>query len=406
MSGFLLLTITAQWHTMIVDAGRDHSTPVIFADSNGYPVIAVGVGGGGNDRSEFRWTGDKWLERPIPYNFDKANIRLDRNGYLHIMNAGYGYLIDYHQTDTGWWAWVSPPCWAACMTLDSFNLPHFVGGSVHCWLRPDSTWVTDTLQVYLGGILMMAVTDPLDNIHVMAYTETTVKYGLWSDSSWICETVYDAGDSGDFLFSELWLYADPFGGPHLFFYPYMLDGYKFRYAWKDSLENWHTEAYYTLDGNPLSSRSMVVDSLGIRHTVTLDSTGIYHVIRYPWEKAWHVRERIDTCSSASRRAMAIDRFGYLHLVFTDGSDYTLYYATTNPDIGVYEFPPEPKPGLTLLMAPGGFWITGYSGPVQIYDPAGRLVLSKEIKGKTLISPLRPEVYFVMAGKEKARVAVR
>jgi hypothetical protein len=62
--------------------------------------------------------------------------------------------------------------------------------------------------------------------------------------------------------------------------------------------------------------------------------------------------------------------------------------------------------LTLLPAPGGFWITGYEGPAQVYDPAGRLVLSKEIKGKTLISPLRPGVYFVVAGKQRARVAIR
>ncbi|MGB9590426.1 MAG: T9SS type A sorting domain-containing protein, partial [Candidatus Hydrothermia bacterium] len=46
-------------------------------------------------------------------------------------------------------------------------------------------------------------------------------------------------------------------------------------------------------------------------------------------------------------------------------------------------------------APGGFWISGYSGLAQIYDPAGRLVLSREIKGETLISPLGPGVYFVV-----------
>jgi len=61
---------------------------------------------------------------------------------------------------------------------------------------------------------------------------------------------------------------------------------------------------------------------------------------------------------------------------------------------------------SIFPAPGGFWITGHSGPVQIYDPAGRIVLSKEIKGKTLISPLRPGVYFVVVGRQRAKIAVR
>ncbi len=67
---------------------------------------------------------------------------------------------------------------------------------------------------------------------------------------------------------------------------------------------------------------------------------------------------------------------------------------------------KPEEKLALVPAPGGFWITGYEGPAQIYDPAGRLVLKKEIKGKTMISPLRPGVYFVVAGMERARVAIR
>jgi hypothetical protein len=62
--------------------------------------------------------------------------------------------------------------------------------------------------------------------------------------------------------------------------------------------------------------------------------------------------------------------------------------------------------LLLAPAPDGFFISGYEGEARIYDPAGRLVLSREINGKALISPLRPGVYFVVAGKEKARVAVR
>ncbi len=75
-------------------------------------------------------------------------------------------------------------------------------------------------------------------------------------------------------------------------------------------------------------------------------------------------------------------------------------------LDVQEGPARHKGKLALVPAARGFYITGYEGPALIYDPAGRLVLSKEIKGKALISPLRPGVYFVIAGKEKAGVAVK
>ncbi len=104
--------------------------------------------------------------------------------------------------------------------------------------------------------------------------------------------------------------------------------------------------------------------------------------------------------------MAIDKQGYLHLGHQSSVDNNIYYATTNPEIRITESPPEPKPSLVLIPATRGFWITGCSGEAMIYDPAGRLVLKKEIRGKTLINPLRPGVYFVVAGKERGRVAVR
>jgi len=63
-------------------------------------------------------------------------------------------------------------------------------------------------------------------------------------------------------------------------------------------------------------------------------------------------------------------------------------------------------GLVLTPAPSGFLISGYEGEAQVYDPAGRLILTREIKGKALIGPLKPGVYFVVAGSQRAKVAVR
>ncbi len=87
-------------------------------------------------------------------------------------------------------------------------------------------------------------------------------------------------------------------------------------------------------------------------------------------------------------------------------DYNWVMELILTPLDVEEGLAKPEEKLALVPAPGGFWITGYEGPAQIYDPAGRLVLKKEIKGKTMISPLRPGVYFVVAGKQRARIAIR
>lgn len=87
-------------------------------------------------------------------------------------------------------------------------------------------------------------------------------------------------------------------------------------------------------------------------------------------------------------------------------DYNWVMEIILTPLDVEEGQAKPEEKLALVPAPGGFWITGYEGPAWIYDPAGRLVLSREIKGKTLISPLRSGVYFVVAGKERAKAAVQ
>jgi len=101
-----------------------------------------------------------------------------------------------------------------------------------------------------------------------------------------------------------------------------------------------------------------------------------------------------------------DGVQWKHLSDYPGYDYNWVMELILTPLDVEEGPAKPEEKLILLPAPGGFWITGYEGEAWIYGPAGRLVLKREIKDKTLISPLRPGVYFVMAGKERARVAVR
>jgi len=108
--------------------------------------------------------------------------------------------------------------------------------------------------------------------------------------------------------------------------------------------------------------------------------------------------------------------GYGDMVSLDGQnwdelvDYGLDY---NWVLELILTPLEAKEGslkteerIALTPAPGGFIISGYSGPIRVYDPAGRLILTREIKGKTRIRPLSPGVYFVVAGRQRAMIAVR
>jgi len=130
-----------------------------------------------------------------------------------------------------------------------------------------------------------------------------------------------------------------------------------------------------------------------------------------WCKQWHAVGEYPATTDAGPamdgygNMVSFDGIGWMKL--SDfGFDYNWVMELILTPSDVEEGPAKPEEKLVLIPAPGGFWITGYSGPTQIYDPAGRLVLGKEIKGKTLISPLRPGVYFVVAGKQRARVAVK
>ncbi len=401
MTGVALFMQVAYWHYEVVDSGRNHSTPVLFVDSRGYPVIVIGVNWPAGGWAEFRWTPAGWVESRVP-DLELDRVRLDRQDFLHIFPPESPYAVDSHQTEFGWTAWENTQAMGFGFTVDSHNMPHFFGSYQHFYVSPDSTWAVDTPPEGFGGYPMMAVTDCRDNIHILGFGHDSVIYSSRIDSVWSVEIVHVLGDSGDLVLSGLWIYVDPFCQPHLFYNPYYYgdsDGYRVTYMWKDG-QTWRREYYYTSDGRSLCV--LAVDGYGVRHAVTGDSTGLYHVLRRPDDTEWIVMEPVAPIPKARKSFFVMDRFGYGHLVFTDSTKQILYYATS-----FLEYPPsEPEKGLILLMAPGGFWITGYSGEAKIYDPAGRLVLSKEIKGKTLISPLRPGVYFVVAGKERERVAVR
>ena len=108
--------------------------------------------------------------------------------------------------------------------------------------------------------------------------------------------------------------------------------------------------------------------------------------------------------------------GYGDMISLDGQNWNElvdYGIDQNWVLELILTPLEAKEGslkteerIALTPAPGGFIISGYKGPARVYDPGGRLILIKEIKGKTRIGPLSPGVYFVVAGRQRAMIAVR
>jgi hypothetical protein len=194
-------------------------------------------------------------------------------------------------------------------------------------------------------------------------------YGFRDSSGWRIDLVDPVWqDEGDFAFSWPLISAGWWCIPRISYYPYYdASGYREKYA----------------------------ELTPFKPTNTL-----WHAIRKGpdnWEEQEYITAGIGPCA----RFLA-DKKGYLHFLFETPGTEDLWYATTRPDVGVFESLPEPEPGLVLISAPSGFWITGYSGEVRIYDPAGRLVLIKEIKGKTLISPLKLGFISLLLEDRRAR----
>jgi len=426
MIGSLILTALSAWHSEVLhyDASG-HDYPLVFVDCMSFPVI---LGSVSDNTMIIRWDGSTWNYdfQPYPYGYPFVQVKMDSNDFLWLpvhgdyYGGGVGEILIFHQSYTGWDTLlfdddtVSNYFWG--FTLDTSDVPHIFytrGGYpfalCHAYLQ-DTIWLIDTLEFIYDGIPGTFGTSATSEDNVLYFVHMTMEYlicGWLEDSIWHEDTVDDVSGLGDFCFSSVWVTLDRWGYPHLRYYPYYYSiGYRSKYAFGDSL-GWHAEFINDSPDDIWWSMSLAVDSSGVVHAAKSDPTGIYHMIHYPGDTLWYEAERIDTFSDAGRIQIAIDNQDYLHVVFTVGNETKLIYATTNPEVGTREAsPPEPSRTLMLSMAPSGFLISGYSGPVRVYDATGRLLLSREIKGKTLVGPLNPGVYFVKAGEQREKVAVK
>jgi hypothetical protein len=149
----------------------------------------------------------------------------------------------------------------------------------------------------------------------------------------------------------------------------------------------------------------IVDSLGNEFAVAkMDTLGnLKWLYRKDGESPWPGIYGDACYSLLPDNHGGVFAMGRLFMADSTAVQYLVHLADTTGGISEGS---ESERGLVLTPTPSGFLISGYEGEARVYDPAGRLILTREIKGKTPISPLSPGVYFVVAGRQRAKVAVQ
>ncbi|MEO0181533.1 MAG: T9SS type A sorting domain-containing protein [candidate division WOR-3 bacterium] len=428
MNWGLTLALFAPWfvHT-ITDEGK--YGPMLFLDPTGNPVILYRDTLGTEKPIRRRWQGSAWVTDTIPFVPRGASLwaALDSSGHLHLVTIPPtdDTLFLASETDTGWRYYTYIPedhgfplsFFTYAFTVSPQGNPHFILGvsylgdtMAHVWMEGD-TWSkeifcsdTDTLCSFLGDMRF----DGEGNLHLAmeSVVPHLLWYGLRDSSGWRMELVDPMGDEGgDFCFSLCEINVDWWGTPRIHYWPYYenIVAYRNKYA-ERTLYGWVVE--FTGLGGILITSNYAVTPDSVVHVISPHNDGtLWHAIRKglnEWEEVEFIAPGIwPTCLTS-------DQNGYLHFVCHESILHPekYRYITNNPTIGVSESHTASRQSLVLQMASGGFWITGYSGEAQIYDPAGRLVLSRKIRDKILISPLKPGVYFVVAGKQRTRIAIR
>ena len=410
MTGTLVFLCLAQWHSVVLDTFPSIyilSPSVLLLNSDGYPIVIYKRGP--CDTLEIvSWTGSEWeRERPL-YGYEFPGIRdkayLDSVDHLWIAyspGVGADGILIPHRTDVGWDTLLFPDTisqYSYGFLLDSVDVSHLFYVNYnendrvlrHACHQEDTVWVRETLAVFSGfpysPVAGMASCSLAGILYYAYVTLDLLICGQLENGAWSEDTVDDVAGLGDFAMSGVEIAVDRWSLPHLRYAPYYYDvhGYKQKYAYRDT-SGWHVEFIHgEYDQDPFYSLSVAIDSLGVVHRAKYDSTGVYRMVHYQGDTLWYEAELIDTFPDACCAQMVIDDQGYFHIVFNADDRHKLIYATTNPDIGVSESLPEPKPGLSLSVAPNpakGLLKLQFGIPLEdeglislkIYDVSGRAV---------------------------------
>jgi hypothetical protein len=422
MSGFLVFAALSQWNVTVLSDSQ--GVQDLFLRDGQWPVV---VGGKKFYRYEGTWP---WTSKPLPDSFAAfGDFALDGSGRLHYAQVGGGgtAILEYVENGSGWDLYTYPDggfisCTegypsVAIETYLSGDTSYFAyayesGLNIFCLIREGSSFQKDTVPINANLFSPDIQLDSLGNPWIICHENNIPlarTFCAHYDGAWAWESL---GYTTTFFFT-----SGPFlamrGTAYALYKPTGVlkqEDDTLRFAWRRPDGVWHVEKMgeFQIRGLCFTPDDRIHGLAAFPDSIA------YHVVRDTASSKWDTLEVVDSVNGIKWPQfsknwgggyMLVDVNGYLHAAY-NGRNGKLCYATTNPDIRITESPPEPGPVLILIPTSRGFYITGYSGQARIYDPAGRLILEKEIKGKTLISPLRPGVYFVVAGRERARVTVR
>jgi len=417
-----------QWNITVIADSQDVQD--LFLQAERWPVI-VGT------KDFCRYDGVSWISKPLP---DTPSIigdfALDQNGRLHYATLhweGTTWIREYVENGAGWDIYQYPdggdisttegyPSVALTTSISGdtsyLTYAYDCGDTMLFFLeRRVLSFQKDTIPIDADLLSPDIQLDSLGNPWIICHegripppNRTFCAYYDPLFGVWLWETIESTPST---------FYFTP--GPFLAWKGTVYTLYKptgvlkqgddtLRFAWRNLDGTWYREKL-----DEFQIKGLCVDADGLIHGLAAFADSVaYHVARDTSGSKWDTLEVVDNINGIAIPGpatgwgggyMLVDTDGYLHAAYC-GKNGKLCYATTNPNVGVPEFLQVLKSGLVLIPASHGFYINGYSGEAQIYDPAGRLVLKREIKGKTLIGPISPGIYFVVAGKERARVMVR
>jgi len=436
MNGFLVLIALAQWQVIVLDP-QGYWPIGFFLREGRWPVV---IGEDKLYKYEGTWP---WTIKDLPVDEPGVSgngFAMDGNGNIHVARVkGYfpgdpqDSVLEYVEDGSSWQRFAYPepdgftiqegiPVSITIKGDTSFMFYTTYGSwcSMKMLWRANDSWGLDTvIQPSLAYVFNPdAQVDSSGSLWVFYHQyrsgSHTACCAHQDGGSWIVETVEDVPST--FYFTPgPWLTIR--GTAFALYAPTGATKQEpddtLRFAWRRADGTWHFEKL-----REFGVRGLGVDAGGLVHGLAAfrEDSYAHHVVRDTAKPRWDTLEVVDSVNGIVSLDsfnglwfggyMLVDADGFLHATYQGRNGYYLCYATTRPDVRVFESSSEPEPSLVLISAPSGFWITGYSGEARIYDPAGRLVLAREINGKTLINPLKPGVYFVVAGKERARIAVR
>ena len=396
--------------------GQPHG---LFLRDGRWPVVV-------GDRKVFRYEGTwPWTVKGLPSDTLAwlEDFTMDQAGLIHIaaLWGNLDYVREYVESGDGWvyysyhdsYIWIDGQPFVSITTKadTSFMFYEVLDPGLVKLTRMETLWEREVIPTGSVAFSPDAQVDSSGNLWFFYHKAYSAWCAHQDSGSWVQELVEDIG-------TRCWYNSGPFltiRGTAFALYRAtgaMKSGDDtLRFAWRRPDGTWY---YEKLRG--FSVHGVGVDAGGLVHGLAAfkEDSFAHHVVRDTASLKWDTLEVVDsvngtvpldTLNGWCGGYMLVDVDGFLHATYM-GKNGQLCYATTRPDVMVSEALSEPVPKLILIPASHGFWITGHSGPVQIYDPAGRIVLSKEIKGKTLIGPMRPGVYFVVAGRQRGQAVVR